>query len=814
MISRVHIIHHSHTDAGYTDEPERVVAQQVGHLEKALALMEETRSRPPEGRFCWTVESSWVAREYCRRHGLRGKRRLAEAAQAGQLEVSAFAWQPITHLQCPLELRRNFAWAVEFGREAGVPCRVAILNDIGSATWPLADAMAEQGVGMLVLGLGGYRILTPWSKLPPIFWWVGPRGGKVLFYTYHHVVPQPGPEQRGLPPAPYGFGKLGFLWPARVARKAAGEAVLPSLADAFLGKLSWTEVEAERLLGQMEADRYPCPVAMFQAASDNAGPDGNLPGDVAWLNAHLHGRRVTHGSARVFLDEIVARHAAAIPTLSGDLHCSWSDQAGCLARATRQYREASRLDRATARLLRGRTGPRRLQAAIEENLDGLLVYSDHTFGLTSWGFGEMKPDSFGPGDPLAAFHERTWDSKAAAAAATWRSAWQIHFEAQEKFVAKLPDGASAAFLNTLDRATAAFVGSQVVVAPSRPVAWIAGRRRLPLQTEPIRPKWWRIWVPVPAMKARQLWGGQLELEGEGRDAGEVAGQTHAAGERQESLNPRDGLKLGGRSLRFDEATGRCLGWRGSDGRERLDPSVEHGLGEFLHAEVDGIPDDPRGAGIGWPIERKFSRRESSAWSPGTEGDFTACRRANHRLLSRSGLQLLTSTEWRLFSGMDELEITVAVDKPRCVGREDARVVFPLTGSCREVLWSLAGATARWKDLLPGSHTGWLTIQNWVAVQTGEGWLALMSFDAPLVEVGGIGAETWRGCEGPPAKPWLSSYVFNNFYQTNTAQWQGGNCSWRYRLRWFPSSTTAEEIHAWSEERDLGIVGIRRGAGCP
>lgn len=814
MITHVHFIHHSHTDFGYTDEPSRVLIQQVQYLDRALELIENTRDKPAHAQFYWTIEASMVAREFVRREGRAGKKRVMDALGCGQLEMAGFLCQPIPHLQSLEELRENFRWAVEFCREAGAPCRVAILDDVGSAPWALADVLAENGIQLLVLAPGGYRVLSLWSELPPIFWWVGPQGGRVLFYTYHHPQPQPLFTQASPPPAPYGFGDVGFVWPARVQRKAAGAHVLPTPADEFLGnlgKMNWTEVRADKLLAAAEKNGYPCAHFLVQAASDNAGPDPNLPADIQWLNQTLQDRQIIFGRAADFLEQIMALQEVRWPVLKGDLHCSWSDQAACLTSATAHYREATRLLQASLRLSHRTRSQKWADGLAQELFDLLLRYSDHTFGLSAWGSGLIRGRGFGPWNSLARFYQDTWKEKETIAFSAWCRGRQLFQEVQAVCLRKWPPDGELFLVNTLDRPSSPQVITCQVASENRPLAYLQNKKEVPVQAEFIRSRWWQIWVPVPALCARQVLPVRLEYERDGSTGPAIGGHTHSIAESGHAGSACPVMRMGDQILTFDRENGRCVSWRSSKGQERLTVEVGHGLGELVHSEVAGIPEDGRGGGLFWPIKRNFSKLQSVEWLPESNGPHTCRSLVRRKLLTHSGSWVETVTEWRLFRDQDAVQVTVHLDKPRCVHREDARVAFPFEGKLPEVIWEQAGAVVGWKDLLPGSHTGWLTIQNWIAITVKDGFVVLVSWDAPLMEVGGMTAETWRGHEKSPDRSVVYSYVLNNFYQTNTAQWQGGDASWRYELRWFPGPLDRARIQAWVEERNLGILIMRRPA---
>ena len=59
-IQTVYIVHHSHTDIGYTDLQEKIVANQVEYLRQAVRLC----SAPEHEGFRWNCETWFCVREF------------------------------------------------------------------------------------------------------------------------------------------------------------------------------------------------------------------------------------------------------------------------------------------------------------------------------------------------------------------------------------------------------------------------------------------------------------------------------------------------------------------------------------------------------------------------------------------------------------------------------------------------------------------------------------------------------------------------------------------------------------------------------
>ena len=64
MIKKVFIVHHSHTDIGYTDVQTKILNDHVSFIDKVLDYCRETDNYPEDSKFRWTCETGWMVRNY------------------------------------------------------------------------------------------------------------------------------------------------------------------------------------------------------------------------------------------------------------------------------------------------------------------------------------------------------------------------------------------------------------------------------------------------------------------------------------------------------------------------------------------------------------------------------------------------------------------------------------------------------------------------------------------------------------------------------------------------------------------------------
>ncbi len=145
--------------------------------------------------------------------------------------------------------------------------------------------------------------------------------------------------------------------------------------------------------------------------------------------------------------------------------------------------------------------------------------------------------------------------------------------------------------------------------------------------------------------------------------------------------------------------------------------------------------------------------------------------------------------YRLASNSDALEITNVLDKALVREKESVHFAFPFAPDMDRALIDLGWAAIRPdRDQIRGSCRDWFCVQDAAAVSDGRRGAALVSLDAPLVEIGALtderpvakGTRTWRKRVG--ASSTLFSFAMNNSWHTNYKADQEGPVTLRYVVR--------------------------------
>jgi hypothetical protein len=311
MIHDIHIIHHTHTDLGYTDAPATAARLHQEALAEAIGLA-LADDRDDEGAFRWACEVFEPVEAL-----LAARPELATPLEAlvrsGRIEVCALPFN-LTPLIGAAGWRQM---QVRLGRLARFQPRVAMNNDVNGMPWGVLPGLRGAGVNWVWMGMNTYSGCTPLPR-PGVFRWEGPDGQRTpvwngLPYSEAYGFFHRDEWRRGPLPAAhdvwYHRPEEGDLW-------AAGPAALEGAAQQL----------QERLAGLSD---YPYPVLALQFTNrwriDNDPPFAPLSSFVRAWNASGRLPRLTLSTPSRFLTALEPHLGADLPVLRGDWCDAWAD---------------------------------------------------------------------------------------------------------------------------------------------------------------------------------------------------------------------------------------------------------------------------------------------------------------------------------------------------------------------------------------------------------------------------------------------------------------------------------------------------------
>jgi alpha-mannosidase len=362
-VKEVVVVFKTHFDIGYTALVTNVLTRyRTTFVDGAMKLIDDSRNLPPDGQFVWTVPG-WPL-EQMLWPGQTPERReeILHALKDGRLAMHALPFNTQTETLDLEDLVRGMTFSADLARKNNLPLpRAAKMTDVPEHTWILPTLLKHAGVNFMQIGCNGGS--AP-MQVPPLFWWEGPDGSRLLT----SYSPKYGTEL--MPPDD---------WPYRtwLALIVAGDNHGPP-----------TAAEVDKLLKQ--------------AAQE------------------LPGVKIKFGRLEDFYDAIISE-AAKIPVVRGDMPDTWIHGFESMPVETKLACDVRPLESAVGVLdtelrVAGLTGKMHVPLAplLAKAYENSLLYSEHTFGFDSkkadgWRYGDDWQKA--RADGKYALFEKSFDDK-------------------------------------------------------------------------------------------------------------------------------------------------------------------------------------------------------------------------------------------------------------------------------------------------------------------------------------------------------------------------------------------------------------------
>ena len=142
-IQTVYVVHHSHTDIGYTDLQERVIDTQVDYIRTAVRMMND----PANADFRWNCETLFCVEEFFKAASDEEKQAFARFVADGKIGISANYLNFNDLIDCDIYRTRLHEW------QQRVPMKTAMMADINGISMGYRDAMLEEGIEFLHMNI-------------------------------------------------------------------------------------------------------------------------------------------------------------------------------------------------------------------------------------------------------------------------------------------------------------------------------------------------------------------------------------------------------------------------------------------------------------------------------------------------------------------------------------------------------------------------------------------------------------------------------------------------------------------------------------
>jgi hypothetical protein len=731
-VNEIIVVCKTHFDIGYTHRVQDLLNYyRTTMIDRALGVMDSSRELPAEQQFVWT-SPGWVMQKVLDDwSGQTPERRarLEAAMKSGKFVTHALPFSIEAELLEPEEFARGYVFADAISRKYNLPlARGAKTTDVPSQSRALATGLAHGGVKFMHIGCNwpsGYV-----HDLPPIFWWEGPDGSRVL--TMYSSI----------------YGTSTAFWPW-------GGKTDPHIGHNLLPPPNWP---------------YKTWVAII-VTGDNSGPpkaDG-VKALFAAVAQKLPAAKVHMGTMEEFADAILAEKPN-LPVVKGETPDTWLHGCMCDPGGMKTARNTGPLLPAVETLntqLRG-WGVRIIDPAEElaRAHEQALLYNEHTWGgaasVTDYGeaFQKSAPEKYKN-------LEGSWEDKTdyiRTAGAITTSLLQTNLAALASAVGHA--GPRLVVYNALpwprsglveipNRPGQFFLAENIPACGYRTFAFPAARRPEAVPTDRLENEFFKVQLD-PAR------GAIVSLVD--KRTGREWADTNATPGLGQYLNER-----------FDktQTDGYCRAYQ--QGR----------WGDTLHPGMSkpGLPGDvPYRAAASANGSLKITR---DAGGENAVLEFLGDS-ANHLLAS--------SLRATLHRGQPYLDLELTIrDKAKDNWPEADWLCLPfkMSDPLFRVARTL-GVMDPAKDILPGANRNLYAVGSGVTLTGPDGaGIALCPLDHPLISLDTPGC--WKfSLDFVPQKPVVFLNLYNNQWNTNYRYWYPGTWSSRVRLWTFGKTATIGE----------------------
>lgn len=773
-VKHIDIVHHTHTDFGYTDHPHTVRKLLAGYVGQALDYADKTKGAGP-ARFYWTCEALNPVLDWFSQAGRKRRAAFAEACERGQIEVTALPYNISAYLNDD-EWDKMFRWiGGKTWDRLGI--ETAMQNDVNG--FPVAAALraVRKGVKYLWMGPNRYNAAPP-MPTPGAFAWKN--DGEKIFVWLNNIYcdgfslfnknwrqgPLPlASDLRYRPPDSFDIWRTDSE-----SMKRSHETCINRIAEIEGGGGSaTTEGPTQNAVqGGYPHDRLIVSVTSHYRI-DNDPPFLGLAAFVAKWNEMGYKPSLRLTTAKTALRDMEREIGAAIPELSGEWTDWWANGAMASPREMSATREAKRLLKTAASPVFGKPG-RKYRNLREDVLTNLCMFEEHSF--SSWDAAAKPYSALSRGsdaEKCVLAYRALFDAKELLADRA-----RHDFERLEEgvYLVNASDGPAAGYVdfpvNCLRGGEWKSVQSES--GDKRPLEYLPGETNFakpgPGDLGPENAS--RTFADATPGQTARFWSGELPPRS----------RTRFTLSREE-CNETDGGR-GPEIITDGEGWPVNAVYGGG-------PALFKGIGGFLSLEAKG--DAPR-----WTIKETF-QTESEGKRIGlinenlvaTRAEYGKCLRTEYahtaefyQTFSHKALEW-GSRKLTVYKNGARARLEVAINRKLDLDPFVFYVETELPETCSEPLLYMAGREYRPGDgQLPGCCRDYFTTDQAVRYSTGDGEYLWVSEDAPLLSFGAP-MHCRRTNSGPENANKILSIIYDNTWDTGFSACSDGIFRYAYEI---------------------------------
>lgn len=358
-IKTLYVVHHSHTDIGYTDLQERIIDGQTDYIRTVLDLLSDTADN--EG-FRWNCETYYCVEQFLKSASAKEQELFFSFVRQGKIGLSAAYLNFNDLLDCEIYDKRLKKMTALF-ESHGITPKTAMVADINGISMGQRDVMIDNGIEFLFTNIHTHHGMYPLYQNQTPYYWENAKGKRLLVWNGEH----------------YNLGNALGIQPNRSATYM--ERIYFGNSNDFSKPVERLHENLTDYITSCEENHYPYPFIISSVSgvfSDNAPPNTEILKTIQAYNA-LYGEelRIQMVSLQELYD-LIRNELTDAPVYHGDLNDWWANGVGSTPYAVKHYKEAKRMYHLAERL--DADAYEKYSALAEIAEDNALLYAEHTWG--------------------------------------------------------------------------------------------------------------------------------------------------------------------------------------------------------------------------------------------------------------------------------------------------------------------------------------------------------------------------------------------------------------------------------------------------
>lgn len=359
----MYIMHHSHTDIGYTDLQERIIYNHIDYIRSAINTAKEGyRTDTINKNFKWNCETYYCVERFLEEAAEEEKQDFYAMIKSNNIGLSA-TYLNFNDLVDKKVLHNRTKEMVEHFKTQGIDIKVAMNADVNGVSLGTLDVLIDNGIEFLFTNIHTHHGMYPLYQNQKPYYWENQEGKRLLVFNGEH----------------YNLGNaLGLIYNKNIN----------FMTENYFGGTTKQRSHIEILKENIDNYLSSCvengygydfiPTCVSGVFSDNAPPNTEIISTITAFNeAYGDEIRLEMVTIQEFYDKIKDQVKDA-EVYKGDLNDWWSNGVGSTPYAVKHYKEAQRMYHLCHRLdCAGNIGKKELLREAEDNL---LLYAEHTWG--------------------------------------------------------------------------------------------------------------------------------------------------------------------------------------------------------------------------------------------------------------------------------------------------------------------------------------------------------------------------------------------------------------------------------------------------